>query len=268
MSNMSSKKRSRKIKSDAIVNQFSIRDVWDVLVIVILLGVIVYFASYVRKYRFDLPAWPQIRYVNFDGAINNVDAESLKKITRIHIAGGFFRVSMKRLEQDIRKIPWVYNATAQRFWPNTITINIFEQKPIARWGENGLMNAYGEVFFPKSIELYASLPMLYGEESRAKQLASIFEESLNQLKKLGLQLHGLFEDDRQSKHLVLSNGMIIAIGDGDTNEKINRFTAAYKQFLFPYIAELKKVDLRYTNGLAVEWKNPQLAHNFNMEHNL
>ena len=112
------------------------------------------------------------------------------------------------------------------------------------------MNAYGEVFFPDSIAAYASLPVLYGEQPRAKDLARVFENSLEQLKPSGLQLRGLFEDERQSKHLMLSNGLVLEIGDGDVIKKITRFIFAYEQYLSPHFAQVKKIDLRYTNGLS------------------
>ena len=71
----------------------------------------------------------------------------------------------------------------------------------------------------------------------------------------------MFEDERQSKHLVLSDGLVISIGDGDVSEKINRFITAYEQYLATKITEIKKVDLRYTNGLAIEWKSPHVLPN-------
>ena len=265
---MKRKKQHKRGRKKVIANQFTMRDAWDVLVIIMLLSVIVYCTNYVRNHNSDLLLWPQIKQVNVNGYMQNLNQNEIKNIIRMHIRGGFFRVSMSKLEQEIINLPWVYHASAQRFWPSTISIKIYEQKPIARWGESGLMNAYGDLFFPESIGSYTSLVMLYGEESRAKELASVFENSLIQLKPYGLQLHGLFEDERQSKHLVLSNGMVIAIGDGDANKKIARFTAAYEQYLSPHITDVKKIDLRYTNGLAVEWKNPQLANNLVLERNL
>ena len=67
--------------------------------------------------------------------------------------------------------------------------------------------------------------------------------------------------------------MVISIGDGDVTEKIaNDSLLAYKQYLAENLTEVKKVDLRYTNGLAVEWKSPQfaqnMADNLEMEPNL
>ena len=71
----------------------------------------------------------------------------------------------------------------------------------------------------------------------------------------------MFEDERQSKTLVLTDGLVLSIGDGDVSKKITRFITAYEQYLAKNLNEVKKVDLRYTNGLAVEWKSPQFAQN-------
>ena len=265
---MKRKRRNKRTKQKTIASYFSLRDAWDVMVIVVLLSSVVYVAQYVRNNHLAVSAWPQIKYVKVSGNLNATSREELKETVNARVAGGFFRVPMDQLEEDLAELPWVYRATAQRFWPSTLTVKIYAQDPIARWGDAGLMNAYGEVFFPDSIAAYASLPVLYGEQPRAKDLARVFENSMEQLKPSGLQLRVLFEDERQSKHLMLSNGLVLEIGDGDVIKKITRFIFAYEQYLSPHFAQVKKIDLRYTNGLAVEWKTPQLANNLELERNL
>lgn len=255
----SRKNTSRRKKTT--VHSFSKRDAWDVIVVTILLTIIVYFSAYVRNNHFVVAAWPVIENVNISGSIKAVDHEALKAIIRSHSAGGFLRLKMEKLETALEKLTWVQQASVQRYWPDTLSVNVLQHSPIARWGDTGLMNAYGDLFFPNDIEPFHALPMLFGEEVRAKELAQTFENSMQQLKPLGLQLRGLFEDERQSKHLVLSDGLVISIGDGDVSEKIKRFITAYKQYLAENLNEVKKVDLRYTNGLAVEWKSPQFAQN-------
>lgn len=265
---MKQKMRNTRNKSKAAKITFSLRDTWDIMVIVVLLSSVVYFSYYVRNNQSAVSVWPQIQFVKVNGKLTATNRIDFKKIIRKRIAGGFFRVPMDQLEQELAELPWVYRANVERFWPNTLTVTIYEQNPIARWGDVGLLNAYGEVFFPESTDAYASLPLLFGEQLRAKDLARVFENSMQQLKPLNLQLRGLFEDRRQSKHLVFSNGLVLTIGDGDVSEKITRFITAYEQYLSPYLAEVKKIDLRYTNGLAVEWKNPHLANNLELERNL
>ncbi|MGI9227327.1 MAG: cell division protein FtsQ/DivIB [Gammaproteobacteria bacterium] len=266
------KRRSAASRKKTAMQSFSKRDAWDVIVVIMLLTIVVYFSAYVRNNHFAIAAWPVIENVDVSGNIDAVDRVALKDIIRTHSAGGFLHIHMEKLEQDLEKLAWVHQASVKRYWPDVLSVNILQHTPIARWGDMGLMNTYGDLFFPDDIKPYESLPMLYGEAVRAKELARTFENSMQQLKPLGLQLRGMFEDERQSKHLVLSDGLVISIGDGDVSKKIKRFITAYEQYLAENLNEVKKVDLRYTNGLAVEWKSPQFAQNlaqhFEMEPNL
>lgn len=266
------KKKYASRRKKTTVQSFSKRDAWDVIVVTMLLTIIVYFSAYVRNNHFVVAAWPAIENVSVSGNIDAVDREALTAVIRTHSEGGFLRLKMDELESALEKLTWVHQASVQRYWPDRLSVNVLQHNPIARWGDTGLMNAYGDLFFPDDIDAYQTLPMLYGEEVRAKELARTFENSLQQLKILGLQLRGLFEDERQSKHLILSDGLVISIGDGDVSDKIERFATAYKQYLSKNLNEVKKIDLRYTNGLAVEWKSPQFAQhmveNLVMEPNL
>ena len=255
--------------SQAVPNYFSLRGAWDVLVIAALLGIVAYGAYWVRAYHPDLLAWPQIRQVTVEGEVHPSDREAFKEIVTARVAKGLFRIPMGRLAQELAGLPWIHRVKVQRAWPDTLMVTVYGQDPIARWGKTGLMNVYGGLFFPESVEAsHAALPMLYGEETRAAVLAGIFEHNVRRLEPLGLQLQGLFEDDRRSKHLVLSNGVILVLGHGELGEKITRFMTAYEEYLSPHMEQVKKIDLRYTNGLAVEWKDPQLAGNFKLERKL
>lgn len=266
--------RKRKHASKASVSRrrpgyFSVRGAWDVLVIAALLGAVAYGAYWVRTYHPGLLAWPQIRQVTVEGEVHPDDREAFREIVTARIAKGFFRIPAARLEQELEGLPWIYQVQVRRAWPATLAVTVRGQDPIARWGKTGLMNVYGELFFPESVEAsYTALPMLYGEEARAAVLASMFERNVRRLEPLGLQLQGLFEDDRRSKHLVLSNGVILVLGHGGIGKKITRFMTAYEAYLSPHMEQVRKIDLRYTNGLAVEWKDPQLAGNFKLERKL
>ncbi len=256
-----SKRKSATRHKKVSVQSFTKRDAWDVIVVIMLLTIVVYFSAYVRNNQFAVSVWPVIENVNITGRTDAVDHDALKDIIHAHTASGFLHVKMEHLEKELENLTWVRQATVQRFWPDTLSVNILQHSPIARWGDAGLMNTYGDLFFPNNVEPFRSLPMLYGEEPRAKELARTFENSMQQLKPLGLQLRGMFEDERQSIVLVLKDGLVISVGDGDVSEKIKRFITAHDQYLAKNLNEVKKVDLRYTNGLAVEWKSPQFAQN-------
>lgn len=263
------KPANKKSASPMVPGYFSLRSVWDVLVLATLLGSVGYASYWVRTYHPDLLVRPQIRQVTVEGEVHADDREAFRNIVTARVAKGFFRIPVGRLEQELAELPWVYGAEVRRSWPATVMITVQEQEPIARWGKTGLMNVYGELFFPKTVETsHAALPMLYGENARAEVLAGIFERNARRLESLGLQLQGLFEDERLSKHLVLSDGIILVVGHADLGKKITRFMTAYEEYLSPHMDQVKKIDLRYTNGLAVEWKDPRLAGNFKLERKL
>lgn len=269
---MTARKRKHANKtaaSQTVPAYFSLRGAWDVLVIAVLLGVVAFGAYWIRVHHPELLAWPQIQQVTVEGEVHPDDREVFRKIVSSRVAKGFFRIPMGRLEQELTGLPWIHQVKVRRVWPATLVVTVHGQDPIARWGKTGLMNVYGDLFFPESVEAsHAALPMLYGEETRAAVLAGIFEREVRRLEPLGLQLQALFEDDRLSKHLVLSNGVILVLGHGQLGKKITRFMTAYEEYLSAHMEQVRKIDLRYTNGLAVEWKDPQLAGNFKLERKL
>ena len=168
------KRRNAIRRKKNAVQTFSMRDAWDVIVVIMLLIIIVYFSSYVRNNHHFVAAWPVIEHVNINGEVNAVDRDALKAIIRKHCAGGFLRLQMEQLETELEKLTWVHQASVQRFWPNTLSVKILQHSPIARWGDTGLMNTYGDLFFPYDVEPFSNLPMLYGEESRAKEFSAYF----------------------------------------------------------------------------------------------
>jgi len=262
------KKNSAVRRKKSVAQTFSKRDAWDVFVVLILLVIIVYFSTIVRNNQHFVASWPLIKQVNVSGNVDTVDKVALQTVIRNYSEGGFLRLQMDQLELALEKLTWIQQASVQRYWPDTLSVKLIPHVPIARWGDAGLMNAHGDLFFPNDIESFQSLPMLFGEAVRAKELARTFEDSMQQLKSIGLKLRGLFEDERQSKHFVLSDGLVISIGDGNVAKKMNRFITAYEQYLSSNITEVKKIDLRYPNGLAIEWKSPQIAHNLSQNFEL
>ena len=259
MRKSSRKSRGRLPVKRTSVGYFSLRGAWDALVVLFLLAVVGCLSYYMQKHSSDLLTWPPIKQVKVEGNLRPADYEIFKGIVITHVSKGLLRISTSQLAAELEELPWIHRVQSGRSWPNTLEVTVQGQDPIARWGKSGLINVQGEIFFPESMDAYTTSPMLYGDEARAPELVREFENSVKSLEPLGLKLQGLFEDKRHSKQMVLSNGIILVAGDGSVSKKITRFIAAYEQYLSPNINQVKKIDLRYTNGLAVEWKDPQLA---------
>jgi cell division protein FtsQ len=153
----------------------------------------------------------------------------------------------------------VYKAAVKRVWPATLRIFIEEQQAIARWGEQGYLNSNGEPFFPEVSGLVLPLPSLAGPEGHELKVLKNFRSVARALAPLGIEVASMELDSRRAWHLQVGNGVLLELGRVDTRERLQRFIRAYPTVFATRIEELKRVDLRYSNGFSVYWQ--QLAAN-------
>jgi cell division protein FtsQ len=60
-------------------------------------------------------------------------------------------------------------------------------------------------------------------------------------------------DNKKSWRLTLKNDVEIAIGREQVMEKLRRFVTVYDKFLNSVWGDIKAIDARYPNGIAVRW---------------
>ena len=92
--------------------------------------------------RADLP----INEVMIKGQYDSIDSEQIHLITNKYLIGNFFTVNLKSTQNAFKKLPWVRDVSVRRKWPDKLLIKIEEHNVLARWGNLGLINNYGEIF--------------------------------------------------------------------------------------------------------------------------
>jgi len=208
-----------------------------------------------------LPTTLPVEHVELRGDLRRVDMARIEQQVNAAVKGGFFSIDLENVRNGLEALPWVYGASLRRIWPDRLIIEIEEQKPIAQWGEKGLLNHYGDVFDARLDPEDQSLARIEGEDGREKELISDFIEAESLLRPLDLHLIGLREDARRDQRLFLNNGIELALGRKNREERLNRFVSAYRQTLAPVLARISVLDLRYANGFAVRWKQDEKATN-------
>lgn len=202
-------------------------------------------------YRFPLSV------VKVTGDFRYLEKQQLQAAVAPHAQGNFFLVDVAAVRRAAMELPWVYRASVQRIWPATLRLRIEEQQPIARWGERGLLNRYGEPFFPAQAGVAGDLPWLAGPEGQEIRVLQNFQRVARTLARLGLRATRLELDNRRAWHLQLAGGIELELGRADAGRRLQRFVAAYPSVFAGRLAELQRVDLRYSNGFSVYWQ--QLA---------
>ncbi len=225
-------------------------------VLLILVGVSVWLGT----------AWVMERPINsvrIDGRFERVSVMQVEAAMDPHLDSGFLAVDLHMMRRAIMTLPWVQDASVRRSWPSTLSVIITEEQAAARWGQDGLLNIYGELFVEHATHIPAELPRLSGPAGMELQIARRFFELDAQLEQRGLNAVALEMDARGSWELGLSNGMAVRFGAVALEARTERFFKAFDEVLAPLANKVDYVDMRYTNGFSIGWKpvgNMKLAN--------
>jgi cell division protein FtsQ len=223
------------------------------LVLLLLLGVAVMFGMQWLSdpYRFPLSV------VKVTGDFRYLQKQQLQAAVAPHAQGGFFTVDVVAVRNAAEALPWVYKASVQRIWPATLHLRVEEQQPIAHWNERGFLNRYGEPFFPEQAGVVGDMPWLAGPQDQELRVLENYQRIAKMLERIGVRPARLELDNRRAWHLQLASGVQLELGRADAWKRLQRFVVAYPSVFAGRLAELQRVDLRYSNGFSVRWQ--QLA---------
>ena len=180
-----------------------------------------------------------VKRVIVTGELNHLDRTAIEQTAMPYVTTDFFSVDLQAIEQAVGAMPWVFQVAVRRVWPDTIEIHILEQEAVARWGDKSLLNPYGEIFSPKL---------------KRHELISSFLDIYHRLTAIGLKLKSLVEDRRGSWSVGITNGLHLSLGQREQESRLERFIQAYPGLISARKDQVQRIDLRYSNGLAIAWK--------------
>lgn len=231
---------------------------WPVLLV--LLGVATYqVAQRVLPYA-DRP----IASVNVEGDLSYISQQAVQERVAPYTKGTFFSVDLTGMRAELEKMPWIAHAEVRRVWPDQVVVHLEEQLPVARWGEDALLNNQGQDFKPRDLATYAHLPQLVGPQRAQQEVMQQYQMLSQLLRPMGFSIARLELRDRGSWFLTTGAGSAgpgieLLLGREHVVEKMRRFITIYDKTLKEQSTNIASVDLRYSNGLAVGWRDPAAA---------
>lgn len=193
-----------------------------------------------------------IKSVVVEGDFNFISKQRATELIGNEIDGDFLQLDLMQLKNALLSDPWVEKVTLNRRWPDTLVVKISEQKPIARWGD-GFLNQRGEIVLIDDAGKLSGLPWLQGNEADAPEILQQYQDLSQLLRSRGLEVIALKCDNKKSWRLTIKNHVEIALGRDQVMEKMRRFVTVYDTHLSSVWLDVKAIDLRYTNGVAVRW---------------
>ena len=167
---------------------------------------------------------------------------------------GFLSANLALLRTRVEALDWVDRANVGRRWPDTLIVRVTEHQAAARRGKSGLLNVRGELFTEQSQYAFPELPSLAGPPGTERDVARRYLAVRGKLAEADLSLASLGVDERGAWRLVLGGGQEIRLGRRDIDERLYRFFDIVAPALAANLKRVEYVDLRYTNGFAVGWR--------------
>lgn len=190
------------------------------------------------------------------GETNYLDKRELAQSSITVLSGGLLSTDIGLVKSEMQAHPWVYQIEVKRQWPASLQLNIREEVPVARWGNSGLLNHEGDIFWPEQTEQYQTLPLMQGPSSHTGQMMSQYYDLNQMLRQVGLQVVGLNFEARGAWTLQLDNDIKLVVGREQVIERLERFLTLYQSRLKEdaEAGRIEQIDIRYNNGLAVKWR--------------
>jgi len=200
-----------------------------------------------------------ISEIGIKGEYKNVSKSQIDLIKNKFIKKNFFALSLRETRVVFKKLPWIRDVSIRRDWNKFgLIVEIESHKPIARWGNQGLVNTYGEIFhaaYDDKLSLFLGPDEFVSEMTvKYNQINKILEKELMQIGTISLS-------NRLSWEIYTNNNIRFFLGkEGKNNivKKLNILIENYQYIVAKSKSRIEYVDLRYKDGFAVKKLNEKL----------
>ncbi|MFM1885356.1 MAG: hypothetical protein RL026_513 [Pseudomonadota bacterium] len=193
-----------------------------------------------------------VREVLLEGRFQRVLPLDVQRLVRRQTRGeGLLTADLDAVAGAVRSLPWVDSVSVGRRWPDGLVVHVVEQEPVARWGDDALVNRRGEVFIRDLRQVPAELPRLMGPAGSEAEVTRRFLAARASLVGHDLELVRVELDPRGAWQMILANGVLLRLGRHDVDARFQRFIESGTRVVATRAAEIAYIDLRYASGFAV-----------------
>jgi cell division protein FtsQ len=171
------------------------------------------------------------------------------------ITENYFTSDLEAIRDRTLELSWVDRVVVSRAWPDKIHLRVMPHHAIARWGTGRLLSDSGMIFSEVTPKNHSELPLLHGPSTHANTMMRRYNE-INQLfLPLGIRLRELYLTERMTWFMQFDSGLRVIVDKDQTMSKLQRLSQLSSADLKPVWSNISAIDLRYRNGLAIQWKN-------------
>lgn len=195
-----------------------------------------------------------IKSVQIYGA-SHLKRDEIKQLLLPLVQRGFFSVNVERIRNRLRQLTWVSDIFVRRNWPDQIEITVIEKNAVARWNKTNLLSQNGEVFTVDDTTSPSNLPDLIGPDGKQIVMLNYLNEINRLLTSLHVKISYLELSPFYNWKITLNNGITLQMGHTDVLTRLSRFVKVYPKIIGNRAEDVDYIDLRYANGMAVQWRS-------------
>ena len=196
-----------------------------------------------------------VEHVQIHADYRYVSRQVLEDTILPYMDKSFFTLNIEKIRLSLLKLPWVDEVIIRKIWPDQLDVEIYPKQAVARIGQDKLLSSHGAIFQPPLDTFPPNLLQLNGADEQIPLMWQQYQAMSLLLKPLGLSIAEVDLNARQAWQLRLNNGMQILLGRTDIIQRLKRLTSVYQKIISKREESVTAVDLRYSNGLAVKFKN-------------
>jgi len=203
--------------------------------------------------QINLSNYFPIRTVRVYGA-NRVNHQEIEDLLLPIVKRGFFTINVEYIRDRLLQIPWISDLYVRRVWPDQVEITMIERNAVARWNDESLLSDAGELFSPKQTNYPDRMPKLIGPAGQQIVMLQFLKDINRLLLPIHAKISSLELTPFFTWKVMLDNGMMLQLGHKDILTRLDHFVKVYPKIVGSRLADIDYVDLRYSNGMAVRWK--------------
>ncbi|MBT3309451.1 MAG: FtsQ-type POTRA domain-containing protein [Gammaproteobacteria bacterium] len=201
-----------------------------------------------------------VRHIQLKGKLIHVDAEQVKQLVHERGQQGILVLDPEQLRGALEALPWIYQASVRKLWPDQLEIHIEEQRAAVLWGEQGYLNLDGVYFDAAGIKLpEQKLPLISSHQQDTEAVYQQLQQLMAILSKQSTAstIVEMAVDRRGAVTLHLQDGLLIHLGRRAITERLQRWVDQVTVVSERYKGQLKGVDLRYERGMVLQLQPKQ-----------
>lgn len=190
-------------------------------------------------------------------------AEVRARVAPLAAGQGLLSLDLEAVRAAAEAPDWVDRVRVTRRWPSSLVLEVSEQIAAARWSDGGLLNTRGELFDPDDLSGTEALPELGGPAGSQWQVIQRYLALRERLAGGTHEVTRMRVDARGAWSLQLDGRLAVRLGREETSERLQRLLEVALPTVAARIAQVERIDLRYTNGFAVAWRRAAAMGNGN-----